>query len=226
MKKITLLAVAIAATTSAAAAKLEVLTEHNPPFSYSSGAELKGIVTTAVRDLLTQAGVESTFAVMKWEDAYAKAQSTANTCIYGTARTEAREKLFVWYGPLAQNTWALYGLPSFDKKLATAKDAGSYKIGSVKSDAKADFMRAEGAKNIVEAGTDEENPKRLVLPKTDPNSIDLWITSTVTANEVAAKAGVKELKEVLVVRKQPLFLACNPRTDKATLDKLTGASKK
>lgn len=226
MKKITLFAAAVAATTSATAAPLRILTENNPPFSYNSGTELKGIATTAVRDMLSAAGIEATFTVMKWEDAYAKAQSTANTCIYGTARTEAREKLFAWYGPLAQNTWALYGLPSFDKKVATARDARFYKIGSVKNDAKVEFMRHEGASSIVEAATDDENPKRLASPKEDPNHIDLWITSTVTGPEVAAKAGVKDLKEVLIVRKQPLFLACNPRTDKATLSKLAGASKK
>jgi hypothetical protein len=41
-----------------------------------------------------------------------------------------------------------------------------------------------------------------------------------------AAAGVKDLKEVLVARKQDLYLACNPRTTKATLDKLQAAAKK
>ncbi|QJR10741.1 hypothetical protein DSM104443_01810 [Usitatibacter rugosus] len=147
-------------------------------------------------------------------------------CIFSTARVEAREKLFKWYGPIADNTWALYGLPSFDKKLAAARDARFYKIGSVKNDAKVEYMRAEGASSIREAATDAENPKRLASPKSDPDHIDLWITTSATAKDVATKAGVKDLKEVLVVKRQPLFLACNPRTDKALLDKLAGATKK
>jgi polar amino acid transport system substrate-binding protein len=224
--KIRLLIAALGATTAAAAAPLQIVTENNPPFNYAEGTEVKGVATAAVRELLAKAGVESTITVLKWDDAYKKAQTNANTCIFSTARVEAREKVFKWYGPIAENTWALYGLPTFDKKLATARDARFYKIGSVKNDAKVEFMRAEGASSIREAATDAENPKRLASAKTDPDHIDLWITTSATAKDVAEKAGVKDLKEVLVVKKQPLYLACNPRTDKATLDKLATASKK
>jgi hypothetical protein len=105
-------------------------------------------------------------------------------------------------------------------------DARFFKIGAVRNDAKVDFMRGKGASSIKEADKDSDNPARLALPKTDPNAIDLWITGQATAKEVAAKAGIKEIKEVLVVRKQDLYLACNPRTDKATLEKLEAASKK
>ena len=64
----------------------------------------------------------------------------------------------------------------------------------------------------------------LELPSA-PDAIDLWITTQATARDMAAAAGVKDLKEVAVVRKEDLYLACNPRTDKATLDKLEAASK-
>ena len=87
-------------------------------------------------------------------------------------------------------------------------------------------MRNEGASSIREADKDADNPGRLALPKTDPNAIDLWVTGEATAKEMAAKAGIKEIKQVLVVRKQDLYLACNPRTDKETLAKLEAAAKK
>jgi hypothetical protein len=63
-------------------------------------------------------------------------------------------------------------------------------------------------------------------PKGDPMPIDLWITSAHTAQAMAAEAGIKDLKQVLVVKEHELFLACNPRTDKAILEKLEAASKK
>ncbi len=107
----------------------------------------------------------------------------------------------------------------------TARDARFFKIGALKSDAKVDFMRNEGASSIRESDKDSDNAVRLTLPKTDPLAIDLWVTSQATAKEMAAAVGVKDLKEVLVVKKQDLYLACNPRTDKATLEKLAAASK-
>lgn len=210
----------------AMAAPLELVTENSPPFNFAEGKEVKGTATAAVRDLLAKAGLQANITVLKWDDAYKKAQSSANTCIYSTARVENRERLFKWYGPVATNTWALYGAPGFNKPIATARDARFFKIGALKSDAKVDFMRDEGASSIREADKDSDNATRLTLPKTDPLAIDLWITSQATAKEMAAAVGVKDLKEVLVVRKQDLYLACNPRTDKATLDKLEAASKK
>jgi polar amino acid transport system substrate-binding protein len=225
MKRLLALA-ALAATSAAHAAPLQLVTENNPPFNFAEGKEVKGTATAAVRELLAKAGVEATITVMKWDDAYAQAQKSANTCVYSTARVENRENIFKWYGPLAENNWALYALPTFSKPVPTLADARFFKIGAVKSDAKVDFMRSAGASSIKEADKDSDNPGRLALPKTDPNAIDLWITGQATAKEVAAKAGIKDLKEVLVVRKQDLYLACNPRTDKATLEKLGAASKK
>ena len=216
----------LAAATGASAASLQVVTENNPPFNFQEGKEVMGTSTAAVRDLLARAGVEATFYVLKWDDAYSRAQKNANTCIYSTVRTANREKLFKWYGPIGTNAWALYALSSFDKTLASVSDARFYRIGAVKNDAKVDFLRGEGVSSIREAARDSENPGRLAKPKTDPNAIDLWITTQATARETAAKAGLRDLKEVLVVKKQELFLACNPRTDKALLEKLDAAGKK
>ena len=204
---------------------LQIVTEQNPPFNYQEGKDIKGTSTEAVRALLAKAGVEGKFALMKWNEAYERAQRNANTCIYSTSRVENREKIFKWYGPIARDVWALYALPSFNKPVATASEARFYKIGAVHNDAKVDFLRAAGASSIREADRDSENPARLAKPKTAPDAIDLWITTQATAKDMAAAAGVKDLKEVLVVRKEDLYLACNPRTDKATLDKLEAASK-
>ena len=225
MKRLLALA-ALAATSAALAAPLQLVTENNPPFNFADGKDVKGTSTEAVRALLAKAGLEAKITVMKWDDAYTKAQASANTCIYSTARVENREKLFKWFGPIATNNWALYAAPTFDKPIKEARDARFFKIGALKGDAKVDFMRNEGVSSIREAEKDSDNAVRLTLPKTDPLAIDLWIASQATAKELAAKAGVKEIKEVLVVRKLDLYLACNPRTDKETLAKLEAAAKK
>jgi polar amino acid transport system substrate-binding protein len=213
----------LAAATCASATTLQVVTENNPPFNFQEGKDVMGTSTAAVRDLLSLAGVDAKFYVLKWDDAYTRAQKNADTCIYSTVRAENREKLFRWYGPIGTNAWALYALPSFDKTLAAVGDARFYKVGGVKNDAKVDFLRSAGVSSIREAERDSDNPVRLAKPKGDPQAIDLWITTQATARETAARAGVRDLKEVLVVKKQELFLACNPRSDKAVLEKLDAA---
>jgi polar amino acid transport system substrate-binding protein len=220
-----LAAILSACVPAAFAAPVQLLTENNPPFNYADGKEVKGIGAKKVQELFAKAGVESTTTVGAWNDSYQKAQATANACIFSTARVESRERLFRWIGPIATNTWALYGLPTFDKPIATARDARFFKVGAVKNDAKVDFLREEGVSSIREADKDSANPARLARPKTDPDYIELWITTSATAREVAAAAGVKDLKEVAVVRKQDLYLACNPRIDKETFGKLEAAWK-
>ena len=130
MKRLLALA-ALAATSTALAAPLQLVTENNPPFNFADGKDVKGTSTEAVRALIAKAGLEANITVMKWDDAYSKAQASANTCIYSTARVENREKLFKWFGPIATNNWALYALPAFDKPIKVTRDARFFKIGAV-----------------------------------------------------------------------------------------------
>jgi polar amino acid transport system substrate-binding protein len=223
----TLLALAaFAVTVSSSAEPLRILTVHDPPFSYADGQEVKGTLTEAVREMIAKAGVEATFSLLPWEEADSTAQASANACIYGMARPEYRDRLFRWLGPVGANVWALYGLPDGDSKLTDLRDARDYRIGGVKGDAKLALLMNYGFTSLREADRDADNPPLLRKPKDDPQAIDLWITSQATAKEVAAAAGVRDLKEVLVVRSQFLWMGCNPRTDKETLDKLEAAAKR
>ncbi|QJR14866.1 substrate-binding periplasmic protein [Usitatibacter palustris] len=227
MKRNAIVLAACTAFCFAAQAKpLELLTENNPPYNYAEGTAVKGTGADAVNALIQKAGLEGKMTVLKWEEAYARTQRNANTCIFSTARVPSRERLFKWYGPIATNEWAIYALPTFSKPVTSIKEARFHKIGAVKHDAKVDYLRSEGASSIREAEKDTDNPARLAKPKTDPDYIELWVTTRATAKDVAAKNGVKEIKEVLVLPIQNLYLACNPRTEKATLEKLEAASKK
>jgi polar amino acid transport system substrate-binding protein len=80
-----------------------VVTENNPPFNFAEGTEIKGTATDAVRAMLAKAGVQGTFTVMKWDEAYGKAQTAKITCIISTARLENRERLFKRFGPIGTN---------------------------------------------------------------------------------------------------------------------------
>jgi polar amino acid transport system substrate-binding protein len=70
---------------------------------------------------------------------------------------------------------------------------------------------------------DAQNPPRLLLPRDNPEHIDLWITGLYSGREAARKANVTDLKVVLVANEQPLFLACNPQTDRKLVTKLAEA---
>ena len=97
------------------------------------------------------------------------------------------------------------------------------RIGGVVLDAKVDYLRARGVTTYRDANRNEENPLRLFLKPQDPNYIDLWVTGYYTAAELASEAKSGPIKPVFMLQEIPLYLACSPRTAKATLQKFSSA---
>jgi polar amino acid transport system substrate-binding protein len=202
---------------------LTFLTEENPPFNYTADKKTTGVATNVVLEIARRAGEQSDIRMSDWDAAYRSAQVDNNTCLFSTARLENRENLFQWVGPIAVNRWALFAREDFNRKLATLKDLHSLKIGGVVLDAKVDYLRTKGVTTYRDANRDEENPSRLYLKPQDPNYIDLWVTGYFSASELAKKAKVGPVKPVFVLQEIPLYLACSPRTPKATIQKLSAA---
>ncbi len=217
------LALLAACAVPSASAALTFLTEENPPFNYTDKGVLTGAATEIVREMANRAGFAFKTEVMPWDTAYVRTQAEKNLCLFATARLENRERIFLWVGPIATNYWAVYGKGDFGVPVKTLKDLSPYRIGAVSRDAKGDFLRDNGVTNLRLVRDDRDNPGRLLLPPDDPNHIDLWITSLYTAQSVAAAAKVTPVKVVLLAAEQPLFVACNSQTDKATVKALADA---
>jgi polar amino acid transport system substrate-binding protein len=208
---------------TAPALTLTFLTEENPPFNYTEGGRVVGSATEIVQLIATRSGYPVAIEVLPWDTAYMRAQAERNACVFATARLENRERLFLWVGPLATNYWALYGKGDFAVPIRALKDLAPYRIGAVNRDAKGEFLRENGVTNLRFVREDRENPARLVLPVENPDHIDLWITGLYSGRDVARTAKVTDIKLVFLVKEEPLFLACNPQTDRAVVKALSDA---
>ena len=202
---------------------LKLLTEENPPLNYSDKGKVGGMATDVVMEMGKRAKLKLDVEVMQWDKAYEKAQADKETCLYSTARLSNRENAFKWVGPIAANQWALYALDGFKGKIASLKDVRSYRVGGVERDAKTEYLKQNGITNVVEETDDVRNPPKLTLNRKEAQKIDLWITGSASARQVAAKAKVPGVKQVYLVREEELYLACSPRTQPATLKSLEAA---
>lgn len=202
---------------------LKLLTEENPPLNYTEGKKLTGMATEVVQEMGRRAKVPFEFQVMKWEQAYSRAQEEKETCIYATARLPNRENVFKWVGPIAINKWGLFALSGFKPEIKALREARSFRIGGVERDAKTEFLKESGITNILEEKEDRFNPPKLTLNPKETLKIDLWITSVATAKQVAARAKVPDIKLVHVVNEAESYLACSPRTSAGTLKALQDA---
>jgi polar amino acid transport system substrate-binding protein len=217
------LAVMIAGVDAASAVTLTFLTEENPPFNYTENGRILGSATEIVLQISTRSGHPATIEMLPWDAGYLRAQAEKNTCIFATARLENRERIFLWVGPLATNLWALYGKGDFAVPIRALKDLAPYRIGAVTRDAMGDFLRENSITNLKFVRQDRDNPARLLLPADHPDHIDLWITTLYSARDVAKSVNVTDVKLVFIAKEEPLYLACNPQTDRAVVRALGDA---
>ena len=216
--------VALAAWAGVApAVTLAFLTEENPPFNYTENGKIVGSATEIVQQISTRSGHPAALEMLPWDTAYTRAQAEKNTCVFATARLENRERLFLWVGPLATNLWALFGKSDFAVPIRTLKDLAPYRIGAKNRDAKGEFLRENAVTNLRLVREDRDNPARLLLPADHPDHIDLWITSLFSGRSIAKAAKVSDIKLVFLAHEEPLFLACNPQTDRNIVKALSDA---
>lgn len=219
------LIVAICATAPgvAVAQTVNLLTEDAYPFQYMENKQLAGMAVEVVNEVFKRAGVAHKDELMVWKDAYDRVQMYPNTCIYSTARTENREKLFKWIGPIVDNKWAAFAKKGFKGSLSRAEDFNQYRVGVLKGDAKERYLKDLAVTFRVPEADDAANPPKLTLNRTAPDKIDLWVTGYYTGAHVAAKSGVTDIFPVWVFKTSENYLACKPSLPQATLDKLQQA---
>ncbi len=209
--------------TIAIAQTINLLTEDAYPFQYLDNKQLTGMAVDVVNEVFKRAGVARKDEILSWKDAYDRAQVYPNTCVYSTARTENREKVFKWIGPIVENKWAAFAKKGFKGTLSRPEDFAQYRVGVLQGDAKERYLKDLRVTFRVAEPDDAKNPPKLTLNRTEPDKIDLWITGYYTGAHVAAKTGVKGVVPVWVFQSSENYLACNLSLPQATADKLQGA---
>jgi polar amino acid transport system substrate-binding protein len=205
---------------TALAAPLTVTTEDYPPFNMpKAGSDaIVGISTDALRKTFELAKIDYTISLFPWTRAYDAARQDPNTCVYSTTRTDEREPLFKWVGPLAHNDWVLFGRAD-SPKLTSLADAKAYVIGGYHGDATTEFLEAQGLK-VDEANADRLNPQKLAAKR-----IDFWAAGSALGPYVSKREGVDNVVPVLRIKDATLYLACNKAVPDEVIGKLNAALK-
>jgi len=95
--------IAVSATPLAAKDSWKIMTEELPPLNFTMDGQVYGIATDTLLMLMERTGIpveRKDIMMMPWPRAYRAVLKTPNSIIYATARTEQREKLFKWVGPI------------------------------------------------------------------------------------------------------------------------------
>ncbi len=88
------------------AENFRVYTEYNPPFNYKSAdGKVEGSSVWLLHELFRQTGqtiVDGHINVVPWSRGYHEVLDHAHTVLFSAARTQEREALFAWVGPIGK----------------------------------------------------------------------------------------------------------------------------
>lgn len=130
---------------SEATEDLVLYTEHFPPFSYEQNGAITGTNSEIVRRLCERVAIRCSFHLYPWRRAFEHTLSTANAGLYSTSRSQEREALFQWVGPLAYTTPYLYRLKSrSDIQLLQIDDAKNYMVAVARGDVFEEYFLQKG----------------------------------------------------------------------------------
>lgn len=193
----------------ALAADFKIMTEEYPPFNYSEGGVITGLSTDVVYEIAKRIGHPAEIEVLPWARAYGLIQHQDGVILYSMTRTEARENLFKWVGPVAPNKWVFFAKKGSGVKVGSLDDARIVgKIGTYKDDAAESFLKEQGFSNLDSVVNDEQN-----VPKLMAGRIDLWIVGELQGIYKAKKKGVADqLEKVMDVKDTQLYIAFSKNT--------------
>ncbi|OEU64745.1 MAG: hypothetical protein BA863_06935 [Desulfovibrio sp. S3730MH75] len=198
------------------AADLTVITENSPPLNYEENGKVTGLATELVQEIMRRTGQESSIDVMPWARGYALVQGQPNVALYSTTRTEARENLFKWVGPLATIKWVFFAKTGSGIKISSLADAK--KVGSIATyanDAKEQMLKAEGFTNLDSAPDTVSNLKKLMAGRND-----IWLVGENEGVLLAQQNGFapSDLEQVFIVKEVQLSVAFSKSTPDATVN--------
>ena len=121
--------VALLLPLTATAGELVILTHDFPPYNFRKNNQYVGINTDIVTSALKAEKVKFRIQTLNWARAQKMVQSTPDTALLSAGRSEARERLYDWVGPLISSRSFLYGLSRRDDyKISSVEDILNYRI--------------------------------------------------------------------------------------------------
>ncbi|MBX9756978.1 MAG: transporter substrate-binding domain-containing protein [Pseudomonadaceae bacterium] len=204
---------------------LTYLTEAYPPYNFSDNNILRGIAV----DLLVLASQQteqpvqrSQIRLMPWARSYRTVLKTANSVLFSTARTPAREKLFKWAGPIASNRVVLLAKKSRGIHIDFVTDLQHYRIGSIRDDVAEQLVRDLGVQEnqLNLAANADALAKQLQAGR-----IDLWAYDENVAHWFMRNAGIDpdDFESVYVLQEGELWYAFNPQVSDKQVQQLQKA---
>lgn len=194
---------------------IHYMTEENPPYNFEADGKLQGIAVDLLVAIGKQAGHEVQAAdieMLPWPRAYRAVETQPGTALFSMARTEEREPLFKWVGPIMDLNLGLVAPKAKGLKIESVKDLDGLLIGSILDGAPEQLL--------VKAGFDAAKLERVPKPEQNVKKLAAGRIDAIAFNVDSTRYTMKGLdinpddyETVLVLKKAQLYYAFHRDTD-------------
>jgi ABC-type amino acid transport substrate-binding protein len=189
---------------------LRMLTEEYPPVTFMKDGKVTGFVTDVVREIVSRQGISDTIRLTSWDEAYNAALNAPNVVLFSAERTEKREKLFQWVGPVGKNSAIFYAKKGSGMKLKSLEEAKKLAtIATTTNWFTEQYLKSKGFTNLVSSPLPTTNVRQLM-----EGDVQLSVFTDITIPEIVKKAGysMDDLEPVFPVSNTYFYIAMSRGT--------------
>ena len=187
------------------AAPLQLLTEENPPFNFTRDGKVTGFAVEVVQEIQHRLGTQYPIKVEPWTRGYLMVQSVPNVALFDVVRTQKREQLFQWVGPVNTAEASFYARRGSTLSIKNVDDAKRVaKVVVPRGWYIHDALRRMGFTNLYAVETPEVMVKSLMA-----NEATLIVISEPGIDTLLSVCGMKpqEVKKVYPLFKNQDYIA-------------------
>jgi len=200
---------------------IQMVTEEYPPVTFMKDGKVTGFVTEIVREISKRQGIPDNVRLTSWDEAYNLALINPNVVLFSCERTEKREKLFNWVGPVGKNSSIFYAKKGSGIKMESLEDARKVAaIGTVTSWFNEQDLKNRGFTNLVSSQLPAANVKKLMN-----GEVQLCVFTDITVGDIVKSAGysMDDLEPVATLSSSYFYIALSLGTPQETIDKWKSA---
>lgn len=190
--------------------EIQMVTEEYPPVTFMKEGKVTGFVGDIVREIITRQGIPDRIRLTSWDEAYNLALSKPNVVLFSAERTEKRENLFQWVGPVGKNSAIFYAKKGSGIRIQSLEEAKKVSaIATTTNWFTEQFLKDKGFTNLVSSPLPVTGVKQLMN-----GEATVAVFTDITVPEIVKAAGYRmdDLEPVFTVSNTYFYIAVSRGT--------------
>ena len=184
---------------------INLLTEEYPPVTFMKQGKVTGFVTDMVREISARQGIAEPIHLTSWGEAYKVALSNPNVVLFSAEKTDQREKLFQWVGPVGKNSAIFYAKKGSGIRMNSIDDAR--KVAAIATTSNwftEQDLKSRGFTNLASSPLPTDNVRKLMK-----GEVELSVFTDITVPQIVKNAGysMDDLEPVFTLSSTYFYIA-------------------